>query len=361
MAWHHEDLTVVSKAPLVGQMFDAIDAYTWGVDQTQHVVYHGADNHIHELWFHHGQGWNHADLTAVTGSPLSVNGVTGYTWDVDETQHVVYAGVDGHLHELWFHHGHGWNHNDLTGATGGPASEGRVKGYTRAADQTQHVAYHAKDGHTHQLSFSHSRGWVDRDLSAAAGNPPNANGIDLTGYAWAVDKTQHVFTTGGDFHIHELWFDGRWHHNDLTVASGGSDAFSAPAAYTWDVDSTQHVIYGSVDGHVHELWYDHTSGWNHEDLTAVTDCPRTTHGITGYTWDLDQSQRIVYLGKEFGIHELRFHHGRGWAHSHIEVASALPGPGVNPIVGYTWDVDQTQHVLYRGNDLHVHELWYHED
>jgi hypothetical protein len=26
----------------------------------------------------------------------------GYTWDVDRTQHVVYRGSDGHIHELWF-------------------------------------------------------------------------------------------------------------------------------------------------------------------------------------------------------------------------------------------------------------------
>jgi transposase len=31
-----------------------------------------------------------------TGDPA------GYTWDVDRTQHVVYRGGDGHIHELWF-------------------------------------------------------------------------------------------------------------------------------------------------------------------------------------------------------------------------------------------------------------------
>jgi hypothetical protein len=27
-------------------------------------------------------------------------------------------------------------------------------------------------------------------------------------------------------------------------------------------------------------------------------------------------------------------------------------------IRYTWDVDETQHVIYRGGDGHIHELWY---
>jgi hypothetical protein len=42
----------------------------------------------------------------------------------------------------------------------------------------------------------------------------------------------------------------------------------------------------------------------------------------------------------------------------INAATSMPGLG--NLVGYTWDVDQTQHVMYNGTDNHVHELWFHD-
>jgi hypothetical protein len=38
----------------------------------------------------------------ITGAPGAAGDPTGYTWNVDSTQHVVYRGGDGHIHELRF-------------------------------------------------------------------------------------------------------------------------------------------------------------------------------------------------------------------------------------------------------------------
>jgi hypothetical protein len=46
--------------------------------------------------------WNRADLTAATGAADAAGDPAGYTWNIDSTQHVVYRGTDGHIHELWF-------------------------------------------------------------------------------------------------------------------------------------------------------------------------------------------------------------------------------------------------------------------
>jgi hypothetical protein len=55
--------------------------------------------------------------------------------------------------------------------------------------------------------------------------------------------------------VHELWFNGSWHQNDLTVAAGNAPpAVRNPAGYTWDVDGTEHALYCGEDGHIHELW-----------------------------------------------------------------------------------------------------------
>ena len=57
-------------------------------------------NNAWSPWFN-GQ-WNHNDLTVAAGAPNAIGDPDGYTWDVDSTQHVVYRGNDGHIHELWF-------------------------------------------------------------------------------------------------------------------------------------------------------------------------------------------------------------------------------------------------------------------
>jgi hypothetical protein len=94
--------------------------------------------------------------------------------------------------------------------------------------------------------------WHHNDLTAATGAPGAAG--DPAGYTWDVDSTQHVVYRSGA-HIHELWYDGAWHRNDLTVATCAPGAAGDPDGYTWAVDRTQHVVYRGGDGHIHELWF----------------------------------------------------------------------------------------------------------
>ena len=88
--------------------------YTYSVLGTQHVVYRGVDGHIHELWYGPSSGRRHNDLSAATGAPAAAGDPAGYNYSVDGTEHVVYRGVDGHIHELWFRPSSGWHHNDLS-------------------------------------------------------------------------------------------------------------------------------------------------------------------------------------------------------------------------------------------------------
>ena len=69
---------------------------------TQHVNYRGTDNHIHELWWDN-TGWHHNDLSnAAGGAPTAAGDPAGYMFDAQATQHVVYRGTDNHIHELWW-------------------------------------------------------------------------------------------------------------------------------------------------------------------------------------------------------------------------------------------------------------------
>ena len=66
-------------------------------------MYVGQDLHIHELWWDNN-GWHHNDLTAAAGAPLpAVNqSMSGYAFEAQRTQHVIYVGQDPDIHELWW-------------------------------------------------------------------------------------------------------------------------------------------------------------------------------------------------------------------------------------------------------------------
>jgi hypothetical protein len=260
------------------------------------------------------------------------------------------AGDLGGVQSLYPSCGVPWNLNNLTLAAGAPVLAASIPaGYTWDVDSTQHVVYRGTDNHIHELWFNSQ--WNHNDLTVAAGAPLAVG--DPAGYTWDVDHTQHVVYRGTDNHIHELWFNGQWNHNDLTVAASAPLAAGFPAGYTWNIDSTQHVVYRGMDDHIHELWFN--GQWNHNDLTVAAGAPLAVGDPAGYTWNIDSTQHVVYRGNDAHIHELWFN-GQ-WNHNDLTVAASAPLAVGDPD-GYTWSVDSTQHVVYRGSDAHIHELWF---
>ena len=232
--------------------------YTWDVDSTQHVVYRGTDGHIHELWFSSATATGTTTTSPTRPAPLpprAIQPATPGTSTAPNTSSTAAPTATSTNCGLAAPLGN-WNHNDLTNATGAPAAASDPAGYTWDVDNTQHVVYRGTDGHIHELWFSSARNWNHNDLTNATGAPAAAS--DPAGYTWDVDRTQHVVYRGTDGHIHELWFSSatwNWNHNDLTNATGAPAAASDPAGYTWDVDKTQHVVSRGIDGHIHELWF----------------------------------------------------------------------------------------------------------
>jgi hypothetical protein len=168
------------------------------------VVYRGGDQHVHELWWA-SDGWHHNDLTAAAagGAPLAAGNPNGYMFANQRTQHVVYRGTDQHVHELWWA-SDGWHHNDLTtAASGAPTTAGAPNGYMFVAQGTQHVVYRGGDQHVHELWWA-SDGWHHNDLTVSSGGSPVAG--NPSGYMFPAQGTQHVVYPGTDEHIHELWW-----------------------------------------------------------------------------------------------------------------------------------------------------------
>ena len=98
-----------------------------------------------------------------------------------------------------------------------------------------------------------------------------------------------------------------WQTDDVTaMAAAPAAAFVLPASYVSEARGTQHLIYlGFVDNHLHELWSD-ASGWHTDDLTAATGAPEPLPDhLVGYSFEAQGTQHVIYVGaSDQHIHEL---------------------------------------------------------
>lgn len=106
--------------------------------------------------------------------------------------------------------------------------------------------------------------------------------------------------------IRELWSDRNgWHTDNLTATTGApSDPWSL-WGYAFEAQGTQHVILDEAAGPIHELWWDPT-GWHMDDLTAAIGAPAAGgDGPVGYAYEAQGTQHVVYIGlDDRHVHEL---------------------------------------------------------
>jgi len=274
--WHANDLTSAAGGAPLPATGSALSSYAFENQNTQHVNYLGTDQHIHELWWSF-RGWHTNDLTsAAGGAPLPATGsaLSSYAFENQNTQHVIYLGADQHVYELLWDSS-AWHANDLTSAAGGAtlaATGSALSSYAFENQNTRHVNYLGTDQHIYELWWD-STGWHANDLTSAAGGAPlAATGSALSSYAFEKQGTRHVIYLGADQHVYELrWDSSGWHANDLTSAAGGAPLAatgSALSSYAFENQNTQHVSYLGTDQHVHELWWA-SSGWHANDLSIA--------------------------------------------------------------------------------------------
>jgi hypothetical protein len=124
------------------------------------------------------------------------------------------------------------------------------------------------------------------------------------------------------------------------------------AGQSFTTDGATIDVGGAVLGGGFSVTIHGQSSWNHADLTSATRAPAAAGDPAGYTWDVDSTQHVVYRGTDSHIHELWFN--GTWNHADLTRAPVAAGDPA----GYTWDVDSTQHVVYRGTNNQIHELWF---
>jgi hypothetical protein len=164
-----------------------------------------------------------------------------------------------------------------------------------------------------------------------------------------------------DNQIHELWYrkkTGWMYEGSLTLRLGAPQAAGDPVYYVWRGDKTQHILYRGLEGHIQELWYRQKQGWAYGGaLSARVGAPPALGNPAGYAWEKDQTQHVTYRGADTQIHELWQRKGQEWKYGGIlSVVTGSPAAAGDPD-GFAWEEDQTQHIVYRGVDNQIHELW----
>ncbi len=325
--WSVGDLTALAGAPPAGGR-----PFGWSIEldgPTARVVYRGEDCHIHEVCSGPGMPWTHADLAARTGAPAAAGDPMGYSTKFDmQALRVVYRGTDNHIHELLCNLRTSWSHGDLTATTpNARLAAGDPMGYFTSFDgPAARVVYRGIDGHIHELWYRPGTSWSHGDLSALAGAPPAAG--DPMGYFTDFDgPAARVVYRGIDGHIHELWYrpGTSWSHGDLSALAGAPPAAGDPMGYFTDFDGpAARVVYRGIDGHIHELWYRPGTSWSHGDLSALAGAPPAAGDPMGYRTDVvGPAACVVYRGLDGHIHELSYRPGASW--STDQLTPELPG------------------------------------
>jgi len=317
-------------------------------------------------------GWIQADLSAIVSDNPPATPAAGSPFAYvtpDGVPRVVYRGTDNHIHELRLQGS--WIQSDLsaivsnnlpaTSAAGNPFAYVTLGGLIH--DPTARVVYVGADNHVHELSLQ-GGSWIQSDLSAIVSNNPPATSAVGNPFAYVTpDRIPRVVYVGTDQHVHELRLQGgSWIQADLSaMVSDSPPAVAAagdPFAYVTS-DGIPRVVYVGTDQHLHELRLPLQGGWIQADLSAiVSDSPHavtaagdpfayvTAHGVP----------RVVYPGTDNHIHELRLQ--GSWIQADLS-AIVSDNPPATPAAGSPFAYvtpDGLPRVVYVGTDDHVHEL-----
>lgn len=152
------------------------------------LYYLGTDNNIYLAWNSSSSstasGWHTASITTIAGAPLANSGsaLYGYTDPISGNLDVLYVGADQHLHLLWWN-GDPWRTLDLTSQTGGPNVAAGVA--VIRANNTNNLFYLGMDGNVYIAfnngSTSTASGWHTASITSIAGAPLGAAANTLFG------------------------------------------------------------------------------------------------------------------------------------------------------------------------------------
>ena len=203
--------------------------------------------------------------------------------------------------------------------------------------------------------------WNHENLAAAMGAYPA--GSDPMGYVF--HDIPHVVYRATTDQVVELY----WSPNPAVWHLGGSStpdlAVGDPVGYVFN--GTQHIMFrgaGALDGYIFEMfWVDEPPPrpprWDINNLTNLTGSPLAAGDPMGYVFRFKGTQHVVYRGTDGHIIELYWSpNPPRWGFYDISNAAGGPQAAGDPM-GYEFSF--CQHVVFRGMDGHIYELYWNPD
>src|SRR5262249_41356747 len=136
---------------------------------------------------------------------------------------------------------------------------------------------------------------VARPLSAQVANLPVVDLLDT------INGQTDVFYLGTDQHLHQLYFDGGWHHTDVTASTGAdiADSMSPLDALLDPSYNPPDVFYIGRDGHVPISYFDGTT-WHAADATAAAGAmpPLTFSPLASLQDTIHATPDVFYIGTD---------------------------------------------------------------
>lgn len=223
----------------------------------------------------------------------------------------------------------------------------------------QHVFYTGTEQHIHQLYWNPNNGWVDQDLTLASFAPFSAKwGGPLASFSDS--SGEHVFYVDTNAHVNQLYFNGSgWSNQDLTNMTGS--VLNNSNALTGFADGFgEHAMYIGMDQHVHQLYYPASGGgWSDQDLTVQSGASNLASPgqMTSF---VNSYEHAIYMGMDQSVYQIYFDiNNHGWL-GHNQDLSRLANAKVSigGVSVSSFSDSSGEDVLYVGSDQHVYDLNY---
>jgi hypothetical protein len=261
MGWRAIDLTSSAKAPLAVL---APSGYAYEAEGTQHVLYQGfansnADKQIHELWSADQVAWNHTPLFKDIDAKPASGPPSGYAFAGEGTQHAIYAGDttspsdDGNIYEIYWQSGDKTPNNLTVAAHLKPVAR-TPKGYDFNG---QVIVFEGRDGHVWVAQRGTTGDWKSYDLTSRY-NVPVVTALPPTAFKQVDPVTKHTFVNilfaSPDGDVHRFLGSGdAWSYENITMnAVRAPPASDSPSGFA-DQEGVVFVVYRSADQNLYLL------------------------------------------------------------------------------------------------------------
>jgi hypothetical protein len=353
---------------------------TIGKNQEVDEYYKGTDLHVYRLSW--DGAWQYTDITTAAGAPNAdyLSPVVSQVDPLYNRSEVFYLDSNQDVHELYYDYGSknpAWKDANITllfklpSAEAGSPIVSLVNPYANSIQ----VDYLDSAGHIHEMYSFNRTTWAGNDLTVVAGAPPAALNSSLVTEINKVANTVEIYFLGTDSHVRELWWaPWTWHNSDPTAAARAPNAArgSALVSLSNPIANTVQVDYLDSAGHIHELWWNGT--WHTDDLTSGTNAPIAATGSALATEVNTLSNpnhvELYYIAKDQTVQELWFNPTPwGWNYADPSGSAGAPKATVgSPLVSLVNTIADSVQVHYISTDDHVHELytwnwttWYTDD